>query len=157
MCRISVTCCCHARTTGGGSGLAVFAVGVLALVAAAPVIVAAVHAAVDLLTAVIIGVVVAVGVVVAGWIVKAIAVAVIEEWSLRRHNERMAQLHPHLRDHLPPRRHARAVRVGTPAVGPRPLAAPPRRPAVPASPVALVGIYPTPRAELAARRERGVV
>jgi hypothetical protein len=140
MCRVTVNCHCHHR--GGGSGW----IGVAALVAlafiAAPVIVAAIKAAVDLLTALVIGIVAAVGIVVVGWIVKNIVVAVLEERSLRRHNERMAQSHPHLRAHL--------------HTVPRPpqAAAIPARQAQPVSPVLL---YPTPRGELAVGRNREVV
>jgi hypothetical protein len=140
MCRVTVNCHCH---RGGGSGW----IGVAALVAlafiAAPVIVAAIKAAVDLLTALVIGLVTAVGLVVVGWIVKNLVVAVLEERSLRRHNERMAQSHPHLRAHLHTvPRHTRAA------------AAIPARQAQPVSPVL---IYPTPRSELAAGRNREVV
>jgi hypothetical protein len=137
MCRVTINCHCHHR---GGSGW----IGVAALaLATAPVIVAAVKAAVDLLTAVVIGIVVAVGIVVLGWIVKTIAVAVIEERALRRHNEAMAQIHPHLRAHLhkmpPPRRGVRAVSTGQP------------------QPITPVRISPTPRHELGAGRNREVV
>jgi hypothetical protein len=142
MCRVTVNCHCHTRTGGGWIGVA--ALGVLGLIAA-PVIVAAVKAAVDLLTAVVIGIVVAVGIVVAGWIVKNVTVAVIEERSLRRHNERMAQIYPHLRADVDRmyRRPGRATR-----------AIPTRQP----QPIGSVRIYPTPRSELAAgRRDRGAV
>ena len=146
MCGVSVTCCCHTRSSG--SGLAVIAVGALALMAAAPVIVAALHAAVDLLTLVIVGLVAAAGVVVIGWIVKNLAAAVIEERSLRRHNERMAQIYPHLRDQIPPRHRA------TTAAPPHLTTTHRPRAAVPAAPVR---IYPTPRAELAPRHGRRAV
>jgi hypothetical protein len=54
MCRVTVNCHCH---TGSGAGwIGVAALGVLGAVAA-PVIVAAVKAAVDLLTAIVIGIV----------------------------------------------------------------------------------------------------
>jgi hypothetical protein len=118
MCRVTVNCHCH---RGGGSGW----IGVAALVAlafiAAPVIVAAVKAAVDLLT----------------------AVAVIEERSLRRHNERMAQIHPHLRAHLHKEPRRTRATAAIPASRPQPI-----------TPVL---IYPTPRSELAAGRSREVV
>jgi hypothetical protein len=77
---------------------------------------------------------------VAGWIAKNIAVAVIEERSLRRHNERMAQIHPHLRADLDRIYRTRAAR-----------ALPTRQP----RPVAPVRIYPTPRSELTVGRDRG--
>jgi uncharacterized membrane protein (DUF485 family) len=142
MCRVTVNCHCHHRTSGNGW------IGLVALVAlafiVAPVIVAALKAAVDLLTAIVIGIVVAVSVIVVGWIVKNIAVTVIEERSLRRHNERMAQIHPHLRAHLQkvPRTRPQARAVAAPQ--PQPLTAP-------------VRIYPTPRSELGAGRNREVV
>ncbi len=140
MCRVTVNCHCH-RSSGSGW------IGVAALVAlafiAAPVIVAAVKAAVDLLTAVVIGIVAAVGIVVAGWIVKNIAVAVMEARSDRRHIEEMAQIHPHLRVHLEKvpraRRQARAV------------------PAPQGQPITPYLIHPTPRSELTAGRNREVV
>jgi hypothetical protein len=144
MCRVTVNCHCHRNNhRSSGTGW----IGVAGLVAltfiAAPVIVAALKAAVDLLTAVVIGLVAAVGIVVVGWIVKNIAVTVIEERALRRHNERMAQIHPHLRAHLEkvprPTRAAHAIRTGQ------------------ARPITPVQIYPTPRSELAVGRSREVV
>lgn len=138
MCRVTINCHCH-RTSGPGW------IGLVALVAlaviAAPVVVAAVKAAVDLLTALVIGIVAAVGVVVVGWIVTKIAVAVIEERSLRRHNERMAQLHPNVRAHM--ERMHRPIRATHALPFRRPGAITPVRP------------YPTPRSEIAAGRNRG--
>jgi hypothetical protein len=139
MCRVTVNCHCHR-----GSGTAWIGVAALAalVLVAAPIVAAAVKAAVDLLTAVVIGIVVAVGIVVVGWIVKNIAVAVIEERSLRRHNECMAQIHPHLRAHLEkvPRR--------TRATAALPIQQ--------AQLIAPIRIFPTPRSELAAARNREV-
>jgi hypothetical protein len=141
MCRVAVNCHCHRGS--GTAWIGVAALATLALITA-PVILTAVKAAVDLLTAVLIGIVVAVGIVVVGWIVKNIAIAVIEERSLRRHNERMAQVHPHLRADLEkvPRQRTRAT------------AAIPSRQAQPITPVR---IFPTPRSELAVARNREVV
>jgi hypothetical protein len=139
MCRVTVNCHCHRNNSSGWIGVAALAALVLV---AAPIVAAVVKAAVDLLTAVVIGIVVAVGIVVVGWIVKNIAVTVIEEQALRRHNERMAQIHPHLRAHLEKVPRSRAT------------AAVPSRQAQPVTPVQ---IYPTPRSELAAARNREVV
>jgi hypothetical protein len=149
MCRVSVTCCCSRR--GGDGGLVLVAAGALVFLAA-PVLVAALQAAVDLLTAVVIGIVVAAGVVVVGWVIKGVAEKVIEERSLRRHNERMAQIHPHLQAELQ-RVHRPAV--WGPPTSPR-VVEPPRRAAIAAS--GPVQIYPTPRTELRAAiapRHRG--
>jgi hypothetical protein len=140
MCRVTVDCHCHTHSSGGGwVGVAALAVlGVLAV----PVVVATVQAAVDLLTAVAVAVVVAAAIAVTGWVVKNIAVALIEERALRRHNECMAQIHPHLRAHLDRTRRP----GGTPVEQAR---------AIPGQvhPIASVRIYPTPRSELAARRD----
>jgi len=136
MCRVTVNCHCH---TGSGGLLGPAALGLLA-VAAAPAVVAALHLVADLLTAVVVGVVAAVGVVVAGWIVKAVAVAAVEEWSLRRHNERMADRYPHLRGQLG--RHHRPGAAAVPAVDP-------------ARGVDGWAIYPTPREQLAGRGRDG--
>ena len=98
MCRITVNCHCHhhnhrSNHRAGGSGW----IGVAALVAlafiAAPVIVAALKAAVDLLTALVIGLVAAAGVIVVGWIVKNIAVAAIEARADRRHIQHVTLRH----------------------------------------------------------------
>ena len=144
MCRVTVNCCCRGRSNGGGLG--VLAVVVLGLLAA-PAVLVALTVVLDLVTALVIGVVAAVGVVVIGWIVKTVAVAAIEEWSLRRHNERMAQLYPHLRAQIRPGRH-----TATPPTWSLPTSQ--QSHAVAAAPVQ---IYPTPRAELAACRGRGAV
>lgn len=143
MCRVTVNCHCH-RTSGNGWIVLVALVALAFIVA--PVIVAALQAAVDLLTAIVIGMVVAAGIVVVGWVVKNIAVAVYEERSLRRHNERMAERYPLVRAHLEKvaRTRPQAHAIPAPAPQPRPITAP-------------VRIYPTPRSELAAARNPEVV
>jgi hypothetical protein len=142
MCRVTVDCHCHTHNDGGAGWVGVAALAVLGVLAV-PVIVATVQAALDLLTAVVVAVMVAVGIVVAGWIVKNVAVAVIEERALRRHNERMTQIHPHLRAHL---HHTRRP-AGAPVEHVRAIPTRPPRPIPP------VRIYPTPRSDLAARRD----
>lgn len=137
MCQVSVTCCCSGRSSGGSLGLV--AAGVLVLVAG-PVLVAALQAAVDLVTAVVIGLVVAAAVLAVGWVVKGVAEKLIEEWSLRRHNERMARIYPHLQVEL---QSARRPSIAGPVLRPRVVEAP--RPTLPP-----VRIYPTPRMELGA-------
>lgn len=140
MCRVSVTCCC---SRSGGGWLGWVAAGALVLLAG-PVIGAALQATVELVTAVVIGLVAAAAVVVAGWVVKCVAEKVIDEWSLRRHNERMAQIHPHLRAEL---QQAHQPSIGVPVARPRVVGSP-RQQAI--TPPAQVQIYPTPRTELRA-------
>jgi hypothetical protein len=142
MCRVTVNCHCHHHRSSGTGWIGVAVLVALAFIAA-PVIVAALRAAVDLLTAVVIGIVVAVGIVVLGWIVKNIAVTVLEERADCRHNERMAQIHPHLRIHLEkvPRGRRRVRAVVAPQVQP-------------STPYL---IHPTPRSEIGAGRNREVV
>jgi hypothetical protein len=136
MCRVSVTCCCH-RRGGDGGWLVLVAVGVLAVLVA-PVLVAMLQAAVDLMSAVVTGLVIAAGVAVAGWVVKALGERVLDAWidarAVRRHRERTAEFQ---------RVHRPAISVS--AVRPRVVDSP-RRHAI-AGP-APVRIYPTPRAEL---------
>jgi hypothetical protein len=93
MCRVSVTCCCH-RDGGAGWLMVVGIVGAAVLVG--PAVAALVGLVASLISAIVTAVCVSVGIVVAGWVLKGVAVAAIDEAGLRRHNRRMAASYPHV-------------------------------------------------------------
>lgn len=92
MCRVSVTCCCDR----GGSDWPMIAAILGAAVLVGPAVAALVGLVASLITAIVTAVCVSVGIVVAGWVVKGVAVAAIDEAGLRRHNRRMAAIYPHV-------------------------------------------------------------
>jgi hypothetical protein len=92
MCQISVTCSCR---RGGPDTLMIGAILGAALLLG-PAVAALVGLVASLVTAVVTAACVSVGIAVAGWVVKGVAVAAIEEVGLRRHNRRMAAIYPHV-------------------------------------------------------------
>jgi len=109
MCQVSVTCTCRDDRGAG------WPIGAVIVGAAGGLVVVA--GLVGLVASLIPAIAAAVGIVVAGWVVRGVAVAAIDEIGLRRHNRRMAAIYPHV-----------ARELGLPAPSSTP-ALPPGRPA----------------------------
>lgn len=92
MCTVKVTCNCGSGDGGFGTMVGLAAIAVTA-VTVVPVII-------GFLTSLVVALVTAVGIVTAGWVLKGVAVTAIEEYSLHRHNRRMAAIYPHVAQQL---------------------------------------------------------
>jgi hypothetical protein len=92
MCQVSVTCSCRR----GGSDWPMIGTILGAAFLVGPAVAALVGLVASLITAIVTAACVSVGIVVAGWVLKGVAVAAIDEVGLRRHNRRMAAIYPHV-------------------------------------------------------------
>lgn len=92
MCEVSVTCSCRR----GGSDWPMIGAILVAAFVVGPAVAALVGLVAGLITAIVTAACVSVGIVVAGWVLKSVAVAAIDEVGLRRHNRRMAAIYPHV-------------------------------------------------------------
>jgi uncharacterized membrane protein (DUF485 family) len=92
MCQVSVTCNCRRGSSAWPMVVAILVAAFLL----GPAVAALVGLAASLITAIVTAVCVSVGIVVAGWVLKGVAVAAIDEIGLRRHNRRMAAIYPHV-------------------------------------------------------------